>query len=443
MKYSAAQRSRFASSPLADLTQPPLTQSTIQPSDQPQIIPLSSCSHRSVAKNHETYIGKCLLAINKTKPKFIDTQSTVLKRQIEELERRVEIAVAHSAEVESGIARSVEDGVRSARDEVTAAQQRLEQQAAAMAEAESALASVRADLEKARRELKQRGQLARNLLAEKDAEINRLRSGGLGVSAGGGAWAGDVEGRVNGEAPGGGRVSPGTVDSAVSLPTGGGGGGGSGGSGGGGRHRAGSYGSQQEGGGSEDAALNGRSSGSAGGPGNSGADERTSPGYGGTADGGGAPSKHHSTMVQQQTAAESHRAEQQILQMARVQAQRDEETSRLRVKIQRLSDEIRAREDRLSERDGEKDELRRRVEELQGEAARAKELLDQEHGAEKMTYLKNVVKKFVMSDGSERQRLVPVVATILSFSPAELSEVDRAVAAAAAGGGSWGSVFGV
>lgn len=130
--------------------------------------------------------------------------------------------------------------------------------------------------------------------------------------------------------------------------------------------------------------------------------------------------------------------------MARVQAQRDEETGRLRVKIQRLSDEIRAREARLSARDDEKDRLRRRVEELQGEAARAKELLDQEHGPEKMTYLKNVVKKFVMSDGNERQRLVPVVATILSFSPDEASEVGKAVAAAAGGGGgsSWGSVFG-
>ena len=142
------------------------------------------------------------------------------------------------------------------------------------------------------------------------------------------------------------------------------------------------------------------------------------------------------------SAAESHHAEQQILQMARVQAQRDEETGRLRLKIQRLSDEIKAREERLAARDEEKDGLRRQVEELRGEAARAKELLDEEHGAEKMTYLKNVVKKFVMSDGTERKRLVPVVATILSFSPAETMEVDRAVAAAVGGGSSWGSVFG-
>ncbi|CAN0375179.1 unnamed protein product [Ectocarpus sp. 12 AP-2014] len=129
--------------------------------------------------------------------------------------------------------------------------------------------------------------------------------------------------------------------------------------------------------------------------------------------------------------------------MARVQAQRDEETGRLRVKIQRLADEIRAREEELAARDDEKEGLRKRVEDLQGEAARAKELLDDATGPEKMTYLKNVVKRFVMSDGTERQRLVPVVATILSFSPAETSEVGKAVAAAAAGGAtSWGSVFG-
>lgn len=145
-----------------------------------------------------------------------------------------------------------------------------------------------------------------------------------------------------------------------------------------------------------------------------------------------------------QTAAESRHAEQQILQMARVQAQRDEETGRLRVKIQRLADEVRLREEALSARDSEREGLERRVEELQGEAARAKELLDDATGPEKLTYLKNVVKRFVMSDGSERQRLVPVVATVLSFSPAETSEVGKAVAAAASGGGvgSWGSVFG-
>ncbi|CAN0367914.1 unnamed protein product, partial [Ectocarpus fasciculatus] len=83
--------------------------------------------------------------------------------------------------------------------------------------------------------------------------------------------------------------------------------------------------------------------------------------------------------------------------MARVQAQRDEETGRLRVKIQRLADEIRAREEELAARDNEKEGLRKRVEDLQGEAARAKELLDDATGPEKMTYLKNVVKRFVMS----------------------------------------------
>ncbi|CAN0505304.1 unnamed protein product, partial [Ectocarpus sp. 8 AP-2014] len=232
-------------------------------------------------------------------------QSAALKQQIAELEARVETAAARTAEVEANIAGSVEEGVRAAKEETAEARRLEEEGAKAAGEVREALAAARSDLDKTKRELKQRGQLARNLLAEKDAEINRLRSG----EAGGGL----MHLRANG-------------------------------------------------------------------------------------DGG-------------------------ILQMARVQAQRDEETGRLRVKIQRLADEIRAREEELAARDDEKEGLRKRVEDLQGEAARAKELLDDATGPEKMTYLKNVVKRFVMSDGTERQRLVPVVATILSFSPAETSEV--------------------
>ena len=146
---------------------------------------------------------------------------------------------------------------------------------------------------------------------------------------------------------------------------------------------------------------------------------------------------------QQKKPADSHHAEQQILQMARVQSQRDDEMGRLRVKLQRQSEEIRAREERLAARDEETERLRRHIEELEAEATRSKDLLDQEHGREKMTYLKNVVKKFVVSERNERYRLVPVLATILHFSPAELSEVDRAVASAArSGGSSWTSMFG-
>lgn len=379
-------------------------------------------------------------------------QSATLKRQIEQLEGRVETAMARTAEVEASIARSVEDGLRTAQEEAAAARRREEEEAKATGEVKQALAAARSDLDKAKRELKQRGQLARNLLAEKDAEINRLRSGGVG-GGGGGVGGGDLAHlRVNGDATAGRRSASGSVDGGLSSPqlttaaaaagspggsppephlnggslhgVGGGGGGGEGGGGGG-----------TGGGGAPDGGANGSSPGFAIAVGSDGFATGRKRLQGAAAGGGAAQP--------QQTAAESHHAEQQILQMARVQAQRDEETGRLRVKIQRLTDEIRAREQALSARDTEKDGLRKRVEELQGEAARAKELLDDATGPEKLTYLKNVVKRFVMSDGTERQRLVPVVATILSFSPSETSEVGKAVAASAGGAtGSWGSVFG-
>ena len=372
------------------------------------------------------------------------TQSATLKRQIEELEGRVETAVARTAEVEAGIARSVEDGLRTANEEVAAARRREEEEAKATGEVKEALAAARAELEKAKRELKQRGQLARNLLAEKDAEINRLRSGGMG-------GGGDVAHlHVNGDATAGRRSASGSVDGGLSSPQPGTGAGAAspGGSpsepnfAGGSLHGVGGGGEGGGGGGAGGApggGANGSSPGFAIAVGSDGfaTGRKRLQGAAAAGGGGGAAPQPH------QTAAESHHAEQQILQMARVQAQRDEETGRLKVKIQRLTDEIRAREQALSARDVEKDGLRRRVEELQGEAARAKELLDDATGPEKLTYLKNVVKKFVMSDGTERQRLVPVVATILSFSPAETSEVDKAVAASVgAGAGSWGSVFG-
>lgn len=372
-------------------------------------------------------------------------QSAALKRQIEELESRVETAVARTAEVEASIAGSVVDGLRTAQEEVAAARRREEEEAKATGEAKEALAGARSDLDKAKRELKQRGQLARNLLAEKDAEINRLRSGGAGggggdlphlhvngdaaVAAGRRAASGSVDGGLSSPQPAAAAASPGGSPSEPHFN-------------GGSLHGVGGEGIGGAGG--------------AGGAPGGGANSSSSPGFAiavgpdGFAagrkrlqGGGGAGAAAAAATQLKQTAAESHHAEQQILQMARVQAQRDEETGRLKVKIQRLADEIRLREQALSARDAEKDGLRRRVEELQGEAARAKELLDDATGPEKLTYLKNVVKKFVMSDGTERQRLVPVVATILSFSPAETSEVDRAVAASAGGAaGSWGSVFG-
>lgn len=391
------------------------------------------------------------------------------------------------AEVEQNIARSVQQGVQAAREEVSAVQQRLEAETAASEAAREALLSARTELEKSKRELKQRGQLARNLLAEKDAEINRLRTGGGGggplAVIGAAAAAGDmgseaatatIVGRSGMDNVGDEAVVDGIAingNDGSSLFGGGGEGGGSG------RRRSSPnsqvspYQARPSGAGkhvvarrpdgspSVTSAAGGGDGGSGGGSiaDRFGGAESRDGGAGGGEGGGvennavGEGGEHNAASITGNASGgggsretiDSHRAEQQILQMARVQAQRDEETGRLRQKIQKMSEEIRERERRLEARDDEKEALRRRIQDLKGEATRAQELLDAEHGPEKMTYLKNVVKKFVTSDGSERQRLVPVVATVLSFTPEETTEVGRAVAAANSSGGTkWGSMFG-
>ena len=263
---------------------------------------------------------------------------------------------------------------QAARGETAEVRRRFKEQEAATDEAREALATTNAELEKARRELKQRGQLARNPPSAVD-----------GVSSSSPDPASDS---VVGAPPSLGAATMGTATDGTLQAS----------------------------------LLDGR-------------EGRKRFQEGGDEKG---PANQ-----QQKKPADSHHAEQQILQMARVQSQRDDEMGRLRVKLQRQSEEIRAREERLAARDEETERLRRHIEELEAEATRSKDLLDQEHGREKMTYLKNVVKKFVVSERNERYRLVPVLATILRFSPAELSEVDRAVASAArSGGSSWTSMFG-
>jgi hypothetical protein len=69
--------------------------------------------------------------------------------------------------------------------ELAKAQEASSLQAAAVSEAASKAASAEKDLEKSRREVKERGDMARKMLAEKDKEIADLRKGGSGGVGGG------------------------------------------------------------------------------------------------------------------------------------------------------------------------------------------------------------------------------------------------------------------
>lgn len=131
--------------------------------------------------------------------------------------------------------------------------------------------------------------------------------------------------------------------------------------------------------------------------------------------------------------------EQAILQLARIQAQRDEETGRLRAQIKQLTDSLREREEASG---GAEDELRakiREIEELKLTAEREAALVSGGREAQdRLTYLKNVVFRYIKAgDGApERASLVPVICTILRFSPEEEAEVKR-TASVAVGGSSF------
>ncbi|CAM9804294.1 unnamed protein product, partial [Phaeothamnion confervicola] len=137
-------------------------------------------------------------------------------------------------------------------------------------------------------------------------------------------------------------------------------------------------------------------------------------------------------------------AEQQILQLARVQAQRDEEANRLRGEISRLHEQLEAAARETSSRDDGVAKLKQKIAGLEADLARGAELHGV-HSTERLQYLKNIVKRAMTCEGRERERLVPVLAAVLHFSDDEAAEVRRAVAAGASGSGTaaggWASYF--
>ncbi|CAM9819528.1 unnamed protein product, partial [Choristocarpus tenellus] len=305
-----------------------------------------------------------------------------LEQQLEESRQRTEQSKVQASELERNLEQAIEEGISGARAEVAAAKAQLESDRAAVTQLNQDLSTAQGELEKARREVKQKGQLARSLLAEKDAEIKRLLGGTEhqveGLSRGlspvvvgsphegvnGGRVARDVGATESRSLP----VNPAGVNK-VELETGGGGSG--------------------------------------------------------------------SNVV---SSAASRHTEQQLLQMARMQAQRDEETGRLRHTIQGLAERFQEKEAELTAQAAREAELQLRLDGLERDRERGAQLSG-EHSEEKMKYLKNVVKKFVTSEGNDRARLVPVVATILCFSPEEKREVDLAIMRGGGGASGWGGGF--
>jgi hypothetical protein len=130
---------------------------------------------------------------------------------------------------------------------------------------------------------------------------------------------------------------------------------------------------------------------------------------------------------------------EQILQMARFQAQRDEETGRLRVQIRLLVDQLTEKESAIARYEEDLRDRTKEIDDLKLSCARDAELSSGNREAqERLTYLKNVALRYLThqgSDGSsasEKRALARVICTILKFSPSEIAEVERAGAAAQA-----------
>ncbi|CAN0470216.1 unnamed protein product, partial [Discosporangium mesarthrocarpum] len=343
-----------------------------------------------------------------------------LEKQAEACTQRAEHTAMQLAEVEAKVEGAIEAGVAASRAETRVVRAQAEANAANAVRLEQELSAIRAELERVRRELKQKGQLARNMLAEKDAEIKRLHhggelpgdspggDGGAGVDPSGVSPSGPSDGVMKGFTRGRGLSSG--VGESRSLPP------------------------------SASSSLSkGRSGFKAGG--------------GANGDGAGADISGNSTgntttsttaisnsAAEAAAAAAARQTEQQLLEMARMQAQRDEETGRLRHSLQDLSRKMQEKEVEATAQVAREAELRGRLVALERDRERGAQLTG-EYSEDKMKYLKNVVKRFVTAEGSERAGLVPVMSTILCFSPEERREVQNAVLRS--GGSSWGaSIFG-
>lgn len=123
----------------------------------------------------------------------------------------------------------------------------------------------------------------------------------------------------------------------------------------------------------------------------------------------------NSTAAQKQDASNPSVAEEQILMLARQQAQREEELTQAQRHILALQDEIEEleHENRLHSQQVSmlKEELRNM------DRARKREGVD-------MTYLKNVVLKLL--ETGEVEALLPVIAMLLQFSPDEVQKCQQA-----------------
>ncbi|KAL8034762.1 hypothetical protein ABFX02_12G051100 [Erythranthe guttata] len=108
-------------------------------------------------------------------------------------------------------------------------------------------------------------------------------------------------------------------------------------------------------------------------------------------------------------------AEQQILILARQQAQREEELSQTQRHILVLQEEIEELE--------HENRLHRQQEAMLKEELRNMERMEKREGVD-LTYLKNVILKLL--ETGEVERLLPVVAMLLQFSPDEMQKCQQA-----------------
>uniref|UniRef100_K3WBM7 GRIP domain-containing protein n=1 Tax=Globisporangium ultimum (strain ATCC 200006 / CBS 805.95 / DAOM BR144) TaxID=431595 RepID=K3WBM7_GLOUD len=125
----------------------------------------------------------------------------------------------------------------------------------------------------------------------------------------------------------------------------------------------------------------------------------------------------------------------QILKLAQTQALRDEEALKIKRQLITLEEQARLYQKQYEDTVALLETANRQKKRLQ-------ELSERNTEGVNVEYLKNVVIKYIeSSNATEKERLIPVIATVLQFSPQEVRKVSQKLQDEAASSGLLGGVF--
>lgn len=114
-----------------------------------------------------------------------------------------------------------------------------------------------------------------------------------------------------------------------------------------------------------------------------------------------------------------------------MQASRDGELSKLAEHIRQLQQLLRDKDMAEAERREKEGTVSLRIQDLERQVSRDAQL------QENMEYLKNIICKYMEVGGAEHEKMFPVIATLLQFSPDEVQRIKKKREAAGGFFGAW------